>query len=124
MEHREIRQDERKALAEFARLSISLSELYRHLDGMIELEFSESQRRFTSYYLLVEPGITVEKADIDRALTMRQNGSLSESDLILWATMLAINDAYVWSEDDEEIPNALWDLSFGGTQQYSANRES
>ncbi len=71
MEHREIRPDERTALAESARLAITLAELNRRLDGMIDLEFGDTQRRFTSYHLLVEPGVMVAKADIDRALAMR-----------------------------------------------------
>jgi hypothetical protein len=123
MERRDIRAEEREALAEFARLKITLTELYRCLNGMIDLEFGPTERRFTSYYLLVNPGIEVVKADVDRALAMRQDGSLSESDLVRWATMLSVNDAYVSDEDDEEISNALWDLSFGGMQQYYANRE-
>jgi len=88
---------------------------------MIHLEFGVLERRFTSYFLLVEPGVTIDRADVRRAFQFRREGTLSESDLIRWATMLILNDAYVWDEDNEEIPDTLSELSIGGTKHYAVD---
>lgn len=120
MERREIRPEEREALQLFLRLEITLDELYGRTDGMIHLDFGETERRFTSNFLVVDPGITVGRPDVRRAFQFRREGTLTEADLIRWATMLIMNDAYVWDEDDEEIPNTLSELSVGGTRHYTA----
>jgi hypothetical protein len=125
LERRAIRNDERELLVRFAHLDITLDELLHQLDGMVELTFGSTERRFTAHWLLVEPGIKVESAEIERAVINVRDGLLSEQDLVRWATMLLLNDAYVWgSEDDgdEEISDALNDLSIGGLGLYSRNR--
>jgi len=88
---------------------------------MIQLDFGEMERRFTSNFLLVDPGITIDRSDVSRAFQLRREGKLTEADLIRWATMLILNDSYVWNEDHEEIPNTLSELSIGGTKHYAAD---
>jgi hypothetical protein len=125
VERRAIRPEERESLVRFARLELSLDELFRQTNGMLELDFDSGIRRFTSHFLFVDHGIRIQSADIDRALSMRREGLLSEKDLVRWATMLIMNDAYIWgSEDDgdDEISNTLNDLSIGGLNLYLQNR--
>ena len=88
---------------------------------MIHLDFGQTERRFTSNFQLVDPGITIDRSHVRRAFKSRWEGALTEPDLIRWATMLILNDAYVWDEDDEEIPNTLSELSIGGTKHYAAD---
>ena len=79
---RPIRPDERELLVRFAHVDLSLDELLSRLDGMVELEFGPSQRRFTAHWLLVDPGIRIVRADIECAVAKRIDGTLSERDLV------------------------------------------
>jgi hypothetical protein len=48
---RQLTPEERDLLAEFAQFQIGLEELTLKLRGMLELNFSPEERRFTSYFL-------------------------------------------------------------------------
>jgi hypothetical protein len=60
-------------------------------------------------------------------LLSRLEGALSERELVRWATMLLLNDAYVWGSEnggEEEIADALNDLSLRGIDLYTRSRDS
>jgi hypothetical protein len=62
-----------------------------------------------------------------RRLQGRIDGRLGERDLVRRATMIVLNDAYVWGSDedgDDEISDALKDLSFGGLDLYTKNHNA
>ncbi len=117
MERREITAEERDALLRFLKLQLSLEELLAELRGMVEIQFLPTERRFTSHFFLVEPPIVVEAADIDRTVSACRAGTIDEKSVVRWATMLLLNDAYVWEEENDAIADALSDLSVNGVRR-------
>jgi hypothetical protein len=122
MERRPISEQERSALEGFLRLEVSFEQLLAELDGMIEIQFLPTQRLFTSHFELVEPPIRVGPADVDRAISAYRTGTIDDRTLVRWATMLILNDAYLWDEDDDETVDALHELSIGGIQGWERLR--
>ena len=111
-ERRAPTRNERKALEKFARLEISLEELQRCLGEMLLFNFGEEERRLTSYFLLPQPGIRVEKKYIQKAMDKHARGEISTEQLADWATMLLLNDAYDWQgREEDEIAAWLNDIS-------------
>lgn len=103
---------ERRALERFARLEISLEELERCLGEMLVVNFGEEERRLTSYFLLAQPGVRVEKKYIQAAMDKHAQGEISTEQLADWATMLLLNDAYDWQgPEEEEIAGWLNEIS-------------
>jgi hypothetical protein len=106
------RRDERQALEKFARLEISLEELQRRLGKMLKFNFGKEERRLTSYFLLLQPGVCVEKKYIQAAMDKHARGEISTEQLADWATMLLLNDAYDWQgPEEEEIAGWLNEIS-------------
>jgi hypothetical protein len=99
-------------LERLVRLEISVDESLRALAGVFEIEFETrlpaadglSQRRIArSSFRLPEPGIVITRAHIANALEMKRQGQISERDLVYWATILLLNDAYVHDPGDEDM---------------------
>jgi hypothetical protein len=104
--------NERKALERFARVEISLQELQRCLGEMLAFNFREEERSLTSCYLLLQPGVRVEKKFIQTAMDKHARWELTTEQLADWATMLLLNDAYDWQgPDEEEIADWLNEIS-------------
>lgn len=102
--------DERGALLQYARLEISLDELCRRLEGMLTIDFRPKERRFTSHFLVTEPGIPVEKKFLQHAVDQRNKGTITAPQLSDWAAVLIMNDSYDWEwldEQDVELLNEL-----------------
>ncbi len=100
-------------MAEFARLTVTLEELCERLGGMIAVDFGSHGRRITSHFAASEPGIRITKGHIAKAIARRAADEISARELSNWAAMLLMNDAYDWSEsDEEEIAETLNDLAW------------
>ena len=133
---RHLTEDERETLAQFARLEISLQELKNRLAGMLEIDFRHvevpgieetsrftteqviepqqpmAERKLTSYFLLPQPGIRIEKWHIKNALDKHSREEITDNELGDWATMLLLNEAYDWEgPDEDEIAEMLNELS-------------
>src|SRR5438874_1340517 len=116
--------NERKALEKFARLEISLEELKRRLGEMLAFNFGKEERRLTSYFLLAQPGVRVEKKYIQAAMGKHARGEISTEQLADWATMLLLNDAYDWQgPEEEEIAAWLNDISLLTIETSDADQE-
>lgn len=103
---------ERRALEQFARLEISLAELKRQLGDMLDFSFGKDERRVTSYFLMAQPGVRVEKKYIDVAMDKHARGEISTEELSNWATMLQLHDAYDWQgSEEDEIAAGLNEIS-------------
>ena len=85
---------------------------------MLEIDFLPTERRFISHFELVEPPIRVTPADLDHAISAFRAGRIDDSTLVRWATMLVLNDAYAWEEDDDATADALHELSIGGIRRW------
>jgi len=103
---------ERDLLIRFANCEISLAQLTEDLCGRIEINFDSDVRGLRSNFLPAEPAIRIGLNHIDRAKSKNSAGKLSNEDLMNWATMILLNDAYVWDGPEEaEIADRLSDLS-------------
>ena len=69
-----------------------------------------------------EPGVIVTRDHIRNAVEMRKLGKVSEQEIIFWATMLLLNDAFEPDPNDQEfVAEWLNEVSFNG---YSATASS
>ncbi len=100
------------ALRYFALFEISEDELQRRLAGVFEVHFESlpmtaagrHQRRMVrGSFRMPEPGIVITREHISNALERKRFGLISERDLVHWATILLLNDAYVLDPGDEDL---------------------
>jgi len=88
-----------------------VDELRRALAGVFDFDVRHAlsmagaaQRRTTiERYRLPEPGIVITREHIANALERRRFDLVSERDLVEWATILLVNDAYVLDPADEDL---------------------
>lgn len=114
--------DQLEILRKFAVLEIGVDEMRRALAGVFDFRFEPilrsaegySQRRTaTGNFRMPEPGIMITREHISNALERRRFELITERDLVVWATVLLLNDAYVWDPADEDlIAEWLNDISF------------
>jgi hypothetical protein len=99
-------------LRRFASLEIGEEELQRRLAGVFEIRFEalhagadgRTQRRTASgNFRVPEPGIVITREHIAHALEQKRLGRITERDLVHWATILLLNDAYVLDPGDEDL---------------------
>jgi hypothetical protein len=50
-----------------------------------------------------EPGVRITKWHIENALSKKREGKITDGQLIDWATMLLLNQAYEFDENEEEF---------------------
>jgi hypothetical protein len=103
---------ERRALEQFAHLTITIEDLRENLRKVLQFDFKESERKLSCRFLVPQPGIRVDQADIRRAMDKHVREEISTDQLADWATMLLLNDAYDWEgSDEEEIATWLNEIS-------------
>jgi hypothetical protein len=104
--------DQMDVLRRFASLEIGEEELQRRLAGVFEIRFEalhagadgRTQRRTASgNFRVPEPGIVISREHIAHALEQKRLGRITERDLVHWATILLLNDAYVLDPGDEDL---------------------
>jgi len=101
---------EREALIQFARLEISLDDLCKRLQGVLQIDFGLKERRLTSH-LSAENGVRLENKHVLDALERRGKRAISARQLSDWAAMLIMNDAYDWEGLDEQTVDQLNNLA-------------
>jgi hypothetical protein len=105
--------DQVHAHEQFAWLEITVEELQGACRGAIEFDFGLTERKFRGHFVLPELGIIITKQHIENALNRKRLGIVSERKLVLWATMILLNDAYeIDSADEDLIAEWLNDISF------------
>ena len=101
-----------EALRQFALLEIPEDELHRQLAGVFEIQFEpmpttaagrHQQRTVRGGFRMPEPGIVITREHISNALERRRFGLITERELVHWATILLLNDAYVLDPGDEDL---------------------
>jgi len=84
----------------------------RSLEGVFEVHFEAKEeangnvtQRRTAHnrFPIPEPGLVITREHISNALERRRFGLVSERDLVQWATILLLNDAYVFDAGDEDL---------------------
>jgi hypothetical protein len=100
------------ALRRFASLDIGELELHRRLAGVFEIHFEPTRtpgagraqhRTVSGSFRMPEPGIVIKREHIANALEQKRLGRITERDLVHWATILLLNDAYVLNPGDEDL---------------------
>jgi hypothetical protein len=109
-------------LRRFASFEAGVPELLGSLAGVFEIEFEPRmqtenglnwRRTAAGHFRMPEPGIVIARTHISNALERKRLGLISERDLVYWATILLVNDAYVLDPGDEDlIADWLNDISF------------
>lgn len=102
-----------EVLRRFASLEAGVEEVRCSLAGVFEFDLNPELRTASTHFRIPEPGIAITRDHISRALEQRRLGLISEKELVQWATMLLLNDAYVPDPKDEDfVAEWLNDISF------------
>jgi hypothetical protein len=114
--------EQMEVLRRYALFEVDLEEMLRSLAGAFDIDFERNhetgsgttQRRSANNpFPIPEPGIVITRDHISNALERKRFGVVSERDLVYWATVLLLNDAYVFDPGDEDlIAEWLNDISF------------
>lgn len=105
-------------LKRFVLLEARLEDIRDVLTGVFDFDFVGTSRMAITGFRVPEPGVIVTRDHIRNAVEERTLGKLSEQELIFWATMLLLNDAFELDPDDQEfIAEWLNDVSFNGYSQ-------
>jgi hypothetical protein len=104
--------DQMDALRQFALLEIGEEELKKHLAGVFEVHFEpmpvpaagrHQRRTVRGAFRMPEPAIVIRREHISNALERKRFGLITERDLVHWATIILLNDAYVFDLGDEDL---------------------
>jgi hypothetical protein len=99
-------------LRRFALFEVGLEEMRRSLAGVFDFDLQPKDQaatvlperaHATGHFRIPEPGIVITREHISNALERKRFGLISERDLVYWATILLLNDAYVWDPGDEDL---------------------
>jgi hypothetical protein len=101
-----------EVLRRFAMFEASLEELRSALAGVWEIEFESGlksagpekpMRTASGHFRIPEPGIIITREHISNALERKRFELITERDLVVWATVLLLNDAYALDPQDEDL---------------------
>jgi hypothetical protein len=98
-------------LRRFALFEAGIEELHRTMTGVFDFDVRHAlssvgaaqRRTVIERFRLPEPGIVITREHIANALERRRFDLVSERDLVEWATILLVNDAYVLDPADEDL---------------------
>src|SRR5260370_27047816 len=90
-------------LRPFSLFQADLEEVRAAMTGVFEFDLQRGQRAARTFFRMPEPAITITRDHISNALERKRLGKISEKDLVNWATMLLLNDAYVLDPGDEDL---------------------
>jgi hypothetical protein len=101
-----------EVLRRFAMFEASLNELRSALAGLWEIEFESGlkpagseklMRTASGHFRIPEPGVLITREHISNALERKRFELITERDLVIWATVLLLNDAYALDPGDEDL---------------------
>lgn len=101
-----------ESLRQFALLELREEELQQSLAGVFEVHFEpmpvpaagrHQRRTVVGRFRMPEPGIVITREHISNALERKRFGLITERELVHWATILLLNDAYVLDPGDEDL---------------------
>ncbi len=94
---------QQEVLRRFAWFQADLEEFRTAMTGVFEFDLKRGQRAARTFFRMPEPGIAITRAHISNALEKKRTGEISEKNLVNWATLLLLNDAYVLDPGDEDL---------------------
>jgi hypothetical protein len=92
-----------EVLRRFASLDIGVEEFRNSLSDVFEFELEPWKRSAHTGFRVPEPGVVISREHIAKALEQKRLGLITERDLVHWATILLLNDAYVLDPGDEDL---------------------
>jgi hypothetical protein len=95
--------DQLDVLRRYALFEAGLEEVRAALAGVFEFDLKPQRRRATTSFRVPEPGIFITREHIANALERKRFELISERELVEWATILLLNDAYVLDPGDEDL---------------------
>lgn len=102
-----------QVLRRFASLEVGVEEVRQALAGVFEFDLEPGRRTASVHFRVPEPGIAITRGHISKALEQKRLGLISERELVYWATMLLLNDAYLPDPEDEDfVAEWLNDISY------------
>jgi len=102
-----------QVLRRFVSLQVGVEEVRRSLSDVFEFNLEPEKRSASANFRVPEPGVIITRDDISRALEQKRLGLISERELVYWATMLLLNDAYQPDPKGEDfIAEWLNDISY------------
>jgi hypothetical protein len=105
--------EQRRALEQYSWFEVGIDEIRRVLRDVMEFNFEVEKRWLNTSFLVPEPGIRITRAHIANALNKKREKLITERDLVHWASMLLMNDAYDFDPKDEDfIADWLNDISY------------
>jgi hypothetical protein len=114
--------EQMNVLRQYALFEVGLDEMLRSMKGAFDIDFEANEenastvtqrRSANNRFPIPEPGIVINREHISNALERKRFGLITERDLVYWATVLLLNDAYVFDPGDEDlIAEWLNDISF------------
>jgi hypothetical protein len=90
-------------LRRYALFDASLAEVRQGLTGVFDFELKPTRTTASTAFRVPEPGIVITREHIANALERKRFELVSERDLVEWATILLLNDAYVLDPGDEDL---------------------
>jgi hypothetical protein len=90
-------------LRRFAWMEAGVEELRSAMTGVFEFELQRGHRAAHTWFRMPEPAIAITRRHIESALNRKREGKIKERDLVEWATLLLLNDAYVLAPGDEDL---------------------
>jgi hypothetical protein len=114
--------EQMNVLRQYALFEVGLDQMLRSMEGAFDIDFEANEesastvtqrRSANNRFPIPEPGIVINREHISNALERKRFGLITERDLVYWATVLLLNDAYVFDPGDEDlIAEWLNDISF------------
>ncbi len=101
-----------EVLRKFALFESSADELASALAGVFEFNLAATEtpagsrtpaRCASTRFRVPEPGIVITREHIQNALERRRFDLITERNLVVWATVLLMNDAYALDPGDEDL---------------------
>jgi hypothetical protein len=90
-------------LRRYAWMESTVEELRGAMAGVFEFDLQRGHRGARTCFRMPEPGIAITRRHLENALTLKRDGKIKERDLVEWATLLLLNDAYVLDSGDEDL---------------------
>lgn len=94
---------QQEVLRRFAWFDADLEEVRAAMAGVFEFNLKRGHRAARTWFRMPEPAIAITRRHLENALTRKRQGKITEPDLVNWATLLLLNDAYVLDPGDEDL---------------------
>ncbi|MFZ0392539.1 MAG: hypothetical protein WCF17_14130 [Terracidiphilus sp.] len=96
-------QHQQEVLRRFAWFDADIDELREAMAGVFEFDLQRGHRAARTGFKMPEPAIAITRGHLENALTRKREDLITERDLVDWATLLLLNDAYVLDPGDEDL---------------------